>query len=79
MRGFYTRKVSILRFTYSDFTEKKGKKVEDEVNKRIDELLKEGKKVVTILSQTMGLSPIYMIYTIVYEDFVSTEKEEGEA
>lgn len=76
-KPFYTRKVAILRFTYNDFSKRQGAFVEDAINTKIEDLLRNGKKVVSIQSQTMGLSPIYMIYTIVYEDVIP-DAEEGE-
>ena len=60
-----TRHIRVLQFTYSDVA--KLGNVEEEVNKEVDELAKKGKRVVAITTETIGFSPQYLLYTIIYE------------
>ena len=57
------RKVKIIRITVSEIGE-----AEKKVNDEIEKLDKEGKKTVSIVTDTFGVSPMYLIYTVIYED-----------
>lgn len=59
-----TRHVKVVKLTYNDVS---NGNAEDVVNKAVDELAAEGKRVVSIISDTVGLSPQFLIYTIIYE------------
>lgn len=57
------RKVKIIKITVSEIGE-----AEKKVNDEIEKLDKEGKKTVSIVTDTFGVSPMYLIYTVIYED-----------
>ena len=58
-----SRFVKVIDFTYT----KSAEEIENAVNDEVDKIVKNGGKVVTIFSKTFGLSPMKLIYTIVYE------------
>lgn len=57
------RKVKVIKITVSEIGE-----AEKKVNDEIEKLDKEGKKTVSIVTDTFGVSPMYLIYTVIYED-----------
>ena len=57
-----TRYVKVMKFTVSDL-----RNMEQAVNNMVAKITEYGRKVVTIINHTFGLSPMYLIYTIVYE------------
>ena len=59
-----TRKIKVLRFTLKHLLAD----VEEEVNKEIDALTAEGKKVVSITHYVVQASTIRVIYNIIYEE-----------
>jgi hypothetical protein len=56
------RKVKVLRFTVNLIDE-----IESVTNNTLEELYKKGYKVVTIQTETFGLSPMWYIVNIIYE------------
>ncbi len=63
-----TRKIKCVRFTMQHKLPEK--EVEDKVNNAIDELVAQGKKIVSITHYTVQSSPIVVMYNIVYETVV---------
>ncbi len=57
------RKVKVIKITVSEIGE-----AEKKVNDEIERLAGEGKKTVSIVTDTFGVSPMYLIYTVIYED-----------
>lgn len=57
-----TRYVKVMKFTVSDL-----RNMEQAVNNMVAKITEYGGKVVTIINHTFRLSPMYLIYTIVYE------------
>lgn len=59
------RKIKTISFTFGEIAD-----IEGRVNAAVDELAKESKRVVSISSNNFGLSPMTLIYTIIYEETV---------
>lgn len=57
------RKIKVIKITVSEIGE-----AEKKVNDEIEKLAGEGKRVVSIVTDTFGVSPMYLIYTVIYEE-----------
>lgn len=68
--GKKIKKFKIFKHTYDEVS-KKG--FEDKVNKEILSLQAEGKDIVTTFINTIGLSPVLFVITVVYLDYMDLE------
>lgn len=64
------KKFKIFKHTYDEVA-KKG--FEDKVNKEILALQMDGKEIVTTFINTIGLSPVLYMITVVYIDYVDMD------
>jgi hypothetical protein len=62
------RKVKTVSFTFGEVSN-----IEERVNRAVEELAAENKKVVSITTNSFGLSPMTLIYTIIYEETVKPD------
>lgn len=59
-----TRHIKVVRLTYNNFANESAETI---VNETIDQLAAEGKRVVSVITDSVGISPQFFIYTIIYE------------
>lgn len=65
------KKFKVFKFTYDEVAKPH---FEDKVNKEIVELQEQGKEIVTTSINTMGLSPMLYMVTVVYIEHISVEQ-----
>jgi len=66
------KKFKILKYTYDEVS-KKG--FEDKLNKEIIDMQMQGKEIITSFVNQLGLSPVLLIYTITYWDYLDEESD----
>ncbi len=75
MAGKRVKKIKVLKYTYDEVS-KKG--FEDKLNKELLELQKDGREIITSFVNSLGLSPVLLIYTITYWDVLGEDNERAE-
>lgn len=65
------KKFKIFKFTYDEVSKVH---FEDKINKEILELQAQGKEIVTTYVNTIGLSPMLYMITVVYVEYVPVEQ-----
>lgn len=58
------RKIKILKFNYDELVKNT---VEKKINKEMEELQNNGGKIITTFQNCMGLSPVLLVFSIVYD------------
>lgn len=59
-----TRHIKVVKLTYNNFANESAETI---VNETIDQLAAEGKRVVSVITDCVGISPQFFVYTIIYE------------
>lgn len=65
------KKMRFFKYTYDEVA----KGVEKKVNKELLEMQSEGKEIVTTFTNTIGLSPVLYLITVVYIDYVDVNED----